>query len=151
MRFDHLDKSHRLYLCLLALGVFINFLNGGMAILTEPSSWTARVANLTVYSISLGAIFAAAALAVAPLILCLANDRCSQRWVVKLGTAGMGAGAVAAFCIGYMSRNLDLGWFTMYYVALGLFSLLTAGAFAAILNKQMKTRCASGTFSSAAG
>lgn len=148
MRFDHLDTEHRLYLCLLALGVFINFLNGGMAIFAEPESWTAKVANVTIYPAFIGMAFMVAAFAIIPLIMCLAHEGCNRRWVVKLGTAGMGVGAVTAFCIGYISRNMDLGWFTVYYIALGLFSLVTAGAFAAILNQQMKLRCPENTFHS---
>lgn len=141
MKMQHLDTSHRLYLMLLALAILIMLMNSGMAILYSEGSWSARVANTTPYPGVIGAVFVASAMSLGPLIVCLASERCNIRWILKLGTLGAAAGSFSAVGMAYVSRLMELGWFTVFYLALGTLALLVAGSFGAILNHQMKVRC----------
>lgn len=140
MRAQFLDTNHRLFLLLVALAVVINLLNGGMAILTEPTSWSYKVANLTMYGPAvIGGAFLISAILLVPFVLSMSQEMCS-RFVVKLATAGCGFGSVTCMGMGYMARNLDLGWFQMYYVICAIFSLMAAGGMAVLLNNEMVRR-----------
>lgn len=136
MHVKHLDHDHRLYIMLVAVAVVINLLNGGMAILTEPTSWSHRVANTTAFGGTIGWAFLVAAAAMLPLIFYLTADRGTRR-VFKIATGGAGLGALVSIGMSYISRNMDLGWFAVYYLASGVFCLVVAGALSVVLNTSL--------------
>jgi hypothetical protein len=142
MRLELLDRTHRLYLMLVAIAVTLMMLDSSMAILTEPNSWRAKVAGLTLYGQALGWSFMTSAALISPLIICFTNERCRTRRVLKLATLGAGAGGITSMCLSYISRNIDISWFSLYHAIVGLFCLTAAGVFALILNSEMKSRCA---------
>jgi high-affinity Fe2+/Pb2+ permease len=76
------------------------------------------------------------AAAMAPMVIALSNDRCSRK-VLKVATAGAVLGSLIAVGMAYFSRNLDLGWFSLYYLFSGMFSLTVAGALSKVLNSNL--------------
>jgi hypothetical protein len=136
MKVKHLDHDHRLYIMLVAVAVVINLLNGGMAILTEPTSWSHKVANTTAFGGTIGWAFLVAASCMLPLVFFLASDKCSRK-IFKVATFGAGLGALVSIGLSYISRNMDLGWFAVYYLASGVFCLVVAGALSVVLNTSL--------------
>ena len=133
---EHLDNQHRLLILLIALAVFVDMTHPAMLILTvQTQTWSGVVAGLTTFPTLIGWAFAAAALSMVPLMFYLAAD-CCTRHTFKIACFGACVGSFASIGMSYVSRNLDIGWFSFLYFANGTLCLLFAAALAVFLNDQ---------------
>ena len=131
---EHLDGDHRFLFLLASLSVFVDFVNPAVLIFGDHESWTHKVAHSTSFPVLIGVVFLLAALSFVPNLIYLATNRCN-RLSFKLATLGGAAGSFSSVGMAYLARNMDVPWFTLYYLSSGLVALLLAGALAASLNR----------------